>query len=404
MPKKISRANPKTVLLVSDLEFRSARELVSGVSDFMREHTPWRLRFVTRTQNFTSETVRSLEANGIDGVIATTCGSSETRKALEGSSVPLVIFGLPNDELHARQNNIAFVRYDDESIGSLGAKYLHGLGCFASYAFVRSATRTYWAIMREKGFRAMTRTFGISPCVICYETVDELAQSVKSLPKPLAVMASFDRCAADVLSACQAEKLTVPGQVVVLGVDDDEFICPFSDPPLASIKPDHVQEGRIAARQLDRLMKGRTVAGPCVSVVGKPSNLKIIDRESAQPIPPTERLVREALAYIAREATSGIRVRDVVAHVNASRRLVDLRFRQMTGRSVLEEIQSVRFRKMTSLLANTRQSISSIVKASGFNSRAHLARMFKRRFGMSMGEYRRSKLLGTSKGRASLSR
>lgn len=105
--KKISRANPKTVLLVSDLEFRSARELVSGVSDFMREHTPWRLRFVTRTQDFTSETVRSLEANGIDGVIATTCGSSETRKALEGSSVPLVIFGLPNDELHARQNNIA---------------------------------------------------------------------------------------------------------------------------------------------------------------------------------------------------------------------------------------------------------------------------------------------------------
>ena len=78
-----------------------------------------------------------------------------------------------------------------------------------------------------------------------------------ALPKPAAVMAALDERAIEILSACGEARIQVPRQVAVIGVDNDELLCDFSDPPLSSVLPDHVREGALAAAELNRMLRSR---------------------------------------------------------------------------------------------------------------------------------------------------
>ena len=99
-------------------------------------------------------------------------------------------------------------------------------------------------------------------------------------------------------------------------------------------------------------------------------------------------LVEKARAYIAEHACDGIRVADVVLHLGVSRSLLDLRFRQVCGKSVLEDILDVRFAEVRRQLSRTGHTILQIGRDCGFNDPDHLKRMFKMRYGMSMRQFR----------------
>ena len=66
-----------------------------------------------------------------------------------------------------------------------------------------------------------------------------------------------------------------------------------------------------------------------------------------------------------------------------------MRFREATGRSILEEIQRVRFDKIRYLLAHTNKEIGAITNFCGYKSPESLRRLFQKREGMSMSEYRK---------------
>jgi len=61
----------------------------------------------------------------------------------------------------------------------------------------------------------------------------ELGEWLQALPKPVGVMACDDVRARHILEACASVGLRVPHEVAVIGVDDDEFVCELSDPPLS---------------------------------------------------------------------------------------------------------------------------------------------------------------------------
>jgi len=66
----------------------------------------------------------------------------------------------------------------------------------------------------------------------------------------------------------------VPDEVAVIGVDNDEFLCNLTDPPLTSVAPDTRRTGYEAAALLDRLMAGSY--GLC-SKCGAKADLKVIE-------------------------------------------------------------------------------------------------------------------------------
>ena len=86
---------------------------------------------------------------------------------------------------------------------------------------------------------------------------DLMARWLQSLPKPLGLMAANDDRARQVAEACKLAEISVPSEVGIIGVDNDDVVCGLSDPPLSSVAVNFELAGYEAASALDCLMKGK---------------------------------------------------------------------------------------------------------------------------------------------------
>ena len=372
----------RNVAVVLKLSGASGRDLLSGIATYAREHCRWRLRIFSRSEDFTPAALA--EIHNLDGIITSERGADGMTQILERSRIPLVVIGMKGEWLSGRTRQLTFVRNDDEDIGRFAANHLHSLGNFRSFGFVPGHERTYWSLLREKGFRSFLRQHGVRTSVCTAGLSDWLT----ALPKPAAVMAAFDERAVEILDACGEARILVPQQVAVIGVDNDELLCDFSDPPLSSVLPDHVREGMLAAQELNRMLRSKKpTAVTTVLCRGK----RIIRRESTAPVAPITHLVDEALRYIRRNATTALRVDDVVLHLGVSRRLADLRFKESGELSLARVISNARLDEVAKRLKESDAPIGKIASACSFENLQHLANAFHRRFGMSMSDYRRQR-------------
>ena len=86
--------------------------------------------------------------------------------------------------------------------------------------------------------------------------VQQLVPWLKSLPRPVGVIACNDVRGRQVINACKLAGLKVPDDVAIVGVDNDEVLCELSNPPLSSVVPDAHRIGYQGAQMLDELMGG----------------------------------------------------------------------------------------------------------------------------------------------------
>ena len=200
-------------------------------------------------------------------------------------------------------------------------------------------------------------------------------------------MAANDDTAFKLMEVIKASKLKIPADYAILGVDNDTLICENVRPRLSSIQPDFESEGFIAAKVLDEMMQKESPTPVSTIIAGIK---RIIRRESTAEISHAGRLIQKAIAYIDAHATDGIDVSDVVAHLGCSRRLADLRFRQLQGRSILETIIERRLTAVQRRLAETRDTIDTITADCGFKNPNYLKNLFKKRFSMTMSEFRKA--------------
>ena len=82
-------------------------------------------------------------------------------------------------------------------------------------------------------------------------------------------------------------------------------------------------------------------------------------------------------------------VPDLANHLGCSRRRADLRFRELMGTSIGETILATRLDEAKRLLATTREPIDAIALRCGYTNPNSLKNLFKRRFGLSMRDWRR---------------
>ena len=201
-------------------------------------------------------------------------------------------------------------------------------------------------------------------------------------------MAIYDLRATQVLTAAHKVGIAVPRQLSVIGVDNDELLCDFTIPTLTSIAVNFVRIGTQAAQFLDEMMrKGKRAISSVKTVDGEP---RIVERESTAHLAPSVSLVERALAYIRKHALSEINVKDVVSHLGVSRRLADKRFREVTKSSMMEMIIGIRLDEIKTRLVSTNMRIGAVTSACGFKSENYAKNLFKKRFGMSMREWRRN--------------
>ena len=373
------------VLVRLNLAYASGRDLLYGISQYARANCHWNIRLAPFAAD--CGTAPFPQPEDVDGIIT----SEPLGDAAVESKIPLVVIGTREKWLGRRMESLAFVRNNDTEIGRFGATFLKSLGRFRSFGFVPTNTPYYCSILMEEGFRTALEGGDIwlydatDAADGSREDVARLGGWLARLPKPAAVMAVHDLRATHVLEAARARRIKVPAQLAVIGVDNDELLCDFTAPQLTSIFPDHVKEGELAAGTLQKMMAHEAWKRPHTFHSDEKT---LVERESAQPISPASRLADGAMEYIRRNAAKGITAADVAEHLHVSRRLCDMRFRECHGETVLNAILRCRFSLLKHYLATTKVRIKKITAACGFACESHAKRMFRKRYGMSMREWR----------------
>ena len=374
----------KNVFIALKMAGVAGQSKLVGVFRYLKEtygeNSPWEIRLVRTRVELTSAVVRQAIANGTDGFIVSIPDTEDAVFPLTEISAPTIAMDIHSPELEARQSNIVFIRNSSEEIGREAALFLLAQGVARSYAFLHSEPVMDWSEARFKAFKRMLNDNGIW-CEELFSPAD-----AARLKRPAAILAANDDRAYELLKALAARHVAVPRGVAVLGVDNDELFCENTHPRLSSVQPDFEEEGWLAAKTLDDMMQGRAFAERTLLVGVK----RIVQRESTTEQSHAGRLVQKAVAYIDRHALEGLGVNDVVKHLKCSRRLADLRFRELQGRTILNAITERRLDEVKSRLAGTKEKMDAIASACGFKSPIYLKNLFKKHFGMSMSKFRAS--------------
>lgn len=367
------------------------RGLLRGIATYIRNHGRWTVFHQERTMS--ADAPPWLRSWRGDGVIAR-IESRALIAALRRLRIPVVDLRGMHD-----LPGIPLIETNDRRVTELAAGHLLERG-FDHYAFCGYASANF-SRRRLRYFLPLLR--GAGRTVDVYEAAGPLgrdtafaegrglqyepglARWIRSLPRPVAVMACNDVRGQQVLNACRDLNLGVPEDVAVIGVDNDPLVCDLSDPPLSSVEPDTERIGAEAAALLDRMMDGR--AAPSRKIFVDP--VGVVARPSTEISAIRDRQVATALRFIRQHACEGIGVEDVLDAVPVSRSTLERRFAALLRRSPRDEIVRVRLEHVRRLLRETDFPLSEIARIAGLRHAETLCALFKRETGETPGAYRR---------------
>ena len=380
----------KRVLVALRLQGIAGQEKLSGIFRYLGDTPEWDVRFIRSAQEFTAARVKTAIADGYDGFIVSVPDAERAAEPLADTDIPTIVMDIHSPALSARRKNIVFIRNSPEEIGRSAANHLLSIGRCRSYAFVHHQSVMQWSVDRFKSYRDTLRENGFE----CHEL--KSPEGIEKLERPVGVFAANDDRGYDVIEFCRANHLRVPEDIAVIGINNDTLVCENCHPRLSSIEPDFEQEGYLAAETLARMMSARSSAtsttlqpcNPATSATLFVGVKQVVRRESTAELSASGKLVQRALVYIRRNALKGISVTDVAAHLHVSRRLADLRFRELQGTTIGETIITERLAEVKRLLRETKDPIDAIAIRCGYENPNYLKNLFKRRFAMTMREFR----------------
>ena len=211
-----------------------------------------------------------------------------------------------------------------------------------------------------------------------------LATWISKLPKPVGVFCSHDMRAYHLAEACRSLRLQIPDDVAILGADDDELVCNFSDPPLSSIDQNAYGIGYAAAETLQSMLQNPGIVPPPVLI----NPFRLIERESTRIYPVNPPWLSDALIFIRRNISGNLTASDVYAAVGKSHTLVDSAFRKTFGTSVQKTIIRTRLEEAKRLIRDTSLTLTEIAAKTGFSTVQYFCSSFSKAFGSSPSAYR----------------
>jgi LacI family transcriptional regulator len=361
--------------------------IIHGVLGYAHRHGRWR---VTMSPDFLALSIESLRDWPGDGVIARITDADQARIAAR-LDVPIVnISGALEDP------GVSMVTVDNRAVGRLAAEHLLQCG-FHRFAFY-GPRHLWYAQRRAAGFiEAIEATGGRCACSpetpppgdagpSWIDIEERLRDWLAQLETPVGLLASSDYQARLVLEACEQLGLSVPDQVAVVGVNNDEIACGFCHPPLSSVACDWQRIGHTAAATLDALIDGD--ATDKVTTFLPPSG--VTRRRSTETLVVDDPRAAAAVQYIRDHIDQPIQVADVCEALDLSRRWLEQAFRQWIGCTPREYIWRMRVDRAKQLLLNQpRMKMNRVARLSGFVTTKTLRAIFKRLEGTSPSEFRR---------------
>lgn len=367
-----------------------------GVIQYAREHADWQILIndsnLSLAHSFLS--FEDLLRLGAQGIIFFT-RDREINDRVAQLRLPAVnMMGSMGD------SRFPSVRQDDLEIGAMAARHLIDRG-FRNLGFC-GPSNWNWSDLRAKAFAEVAH----KACCECFfhmpryrkdyvsmvapqlprkwTTADALRRWVSGLPKPVGIMGCHDQRAIHVLEACHDLGLKVPGEVAVIGADNNLMVCESRLPSLSSVDLNAEKIGYEAAAMMEQLLAG--VALRHKHVIVPPRG--IVTRMSSDVLAVESRDVAAALRYVGDHFSESISVGDIARAAGVSRGYLSRSFRKHLRCSIGEELRRRRLQHAQTLLLDRTLTLQEIASSAGFVDAPHLCRLFAELTGMTPGAWR----------------
>jgi LacI family transcriptional regulator len=338
----------------------------------------------------------ALKKAGIDGTFISV-QSEQLNSDLLKMKLPCIAmqcFKVPKD--------LPYLTADSYNAGRIVAEHFLERG-FRNFAYY-SLSDVNWSLERMRGFCGRLKEAGFTASVYSVKPTNKLNLNwqigrtwlkgvekplnwLKSLPKPVGLMACDDGVGYDLIEAAGEAGIHVPEDIAIVGMDNDEALCNSIKPPLSSVEANLEQAGYEAAELLNAMILGteKVSSRPVFARV-----TGVVARQSSDILAINDPHIAAAVHFIRTHFNSPIQVSDVVAATSLSRRGLEKKFRTILKRSILNEIMRVRIEHIVDLLLKSGMSIDQIAASSTFNSTSHLIGVFKKHKGVSPRTFRKN--------------
>lgn len=260
---------------------------------------------------------------------------------------------------------------------NLAAEHLLVRG-FRNFAYFSLLGREYVAEHRQAFLDAL-RPKGYQPDVFAAHPhlgaepdwnldMKRLGKWLVGLPKPLAVSAR------ELIYACMQSGLAVPEEVAVLSGSDDDPFCEVTPVPISALQLSCEQIGYRAAAELDEMMRNPGKI-PLNEVFIPPQD--VVERRSTATLAVEDAAMVKALRFTRENPARAMNVDDVARQAGLCRRALELRFRNLPGRSPASEIRRVRLGLAIDLLKRTNLSVATVAERAGFSSPEYMASVIR---------------------------
>ncbi|MCM2374461.1 AraC family transcriptional regulator [Aporhodopirellula aestuarii] len=382
------KSRPRIALLV-EASRAYGRELLRGVALFARTQVDWSLLHQEMTLD--SAFPDWISSARVSGVIARV--DLHTIDPLRKLNVPIV-----DVRCNRKFDGIPQVETDNKKVAELAFEHLWDRGfrrfafCgfrFASYSDARlryfrelvAASGCTLSVYESKGKPSSSLTMLEEAGLVDFEP---LSKWLATLQRPTGLFVCNDIRGQQVLNACRNIEASVPDDIGVIGVDDDDAICLLCDPTLSSVRPDAVRVGYRAGEILHQMLSGLQPEEQIEYI----SPTSVCERFSTKVIAVDDVELARVCRFIRQHACDGINVGDVAEFTTLSRRQLERRCQEELDQTLHQLITATQIARVKQLLTETKMTLEQITHRTGYSHKERLSAVFKRETGQTPGEYR----------------
>lgn len=376
----------KTVLVHLDSARGYSRDILRGIYAYNNEFSHWNI--VYEPAYFLKNSEDRGNVNVIQHICPDACiiEYSENLHDLINQGIPVVQVAA----VHSHPD-VPVVLGNYEQEGRMAATYFRRKG-FKNVGFfgIRNLS---WSEARLSSFSKNATDLDCSFFSYLLEGIDKdilssnfigLDEWLKNLPKPVGILCCNDNFGQILISSCVKAGLNVPHEVAVLGIDNDDLICNITYPNLSSIARNRNKIAFDICALLDNMMQG---AKPSTQIIPA-EPIEIIERASTDSLGYSDQIVAEANRFISGNLNRSITVNDVALHCRVTVKVLNSKFRSITGSSVHQEIQFRKLHRFKKLLESS-LTVREIAFELGFEDSSHVSRWFSNLEGMNPMQWKK---------------
>lgn len=258
---------------------------------------------------------------------------------------------------------------DNAAVGRMAAEYFirkryqQFAVIYMEVPFLIERTEAFVDCLREHGFGNII--------TMDYSVIRRL--SGNDFQPPVAVFAPTDAAAMVLMNQLALNRIRMPEDVAILGVDNDPMISTFAPVSLSSVELPYEAIGFTACEALEKMVEtGRQITG---SEVHPP--VGVIERRSSASQPVTDPRVRRAIRTIEDNLRELQNIDTLALELAINRRTLDRLFERHLGMTAASYVLRHRASRAERLLRETDYTVDYVADLVGFADRRGLYRALK---------------------------